>query len=145
MEENGTFQETATPSEALHREDQTFGMITQNVNGFGVTAADRAAWFSSFRTSDDHGRQDVVLLHETHVGPQEVRGAEDGHALTWGFRLGPTGPRLSFWAPAHDNKAGVGILVDPYGGFTHVEPYAAAESPHFMAVKEKTCESPVQI
>ncbi|KAI9982763.1 hypothetical protein PInf_008761 [Phytophthora infestans] len=110
-------------------------MVTQNVNGFGASAAARDAWLGAFRTTDEHGRFDVVLLQETHVGATDVRGAEQAHAQRWGFRTGGENPRLSYWAPSHDAKGRVGILLDPYGGFTNVAPYAEAEwTPHLMAV-----------
>ncbi|EGZ22394.1 hypothetical protein PHYSODRAFT_453756, partial [Phytophthora sojae] len=51
----------------LNAEDQTYGGVTQNVNGFGARASDRDAWFRSFRAQGSHGRNDIYLLQETHV------------------------------------------------------------------------------
>ncbi|KAE8956203.1 hypothetical protein PR001_g31818, partial [Phytophthora rubi] len=134
-EERKLLEEGTPGSKDLHGDDRTFGMLTQNVNGLGSDEAERDAWFQSFRMTDRHGRQDVVLLQETHVEAAHVHKVETGHAARWGFRSGPGCPPLSFWAPAANGKGGVGILIDPYGAFTKVEPYAEAEwSPHFIAV-----------
>ncbi|EGZ12140.1 hypothetical protein PHYSODRAFT_516582, partial [Phytophthora sojae] len=59
-------------STGLHPTDQTFGCVTQIVNGFGARASDRDAWFRSLRTQSDHGRNGVILLQETHVEGPEV-------------------------------------------------------------------------
>lgn len=56
----------------LHPEEQTLGIITQNVNGLGATEKERSNWFTAFGTSDSHGNSDVLLLQETHVAAGEM-------------------------------------------------------------------------
>ncbi|EEY58791.1 uncharacterized protein PITG_20891 [Phytophthora infestans T30-4] len=56
----------------LHPQDQTYGFITQNVNGLGATEKDRDMWFRAFGEQDAHGRADVLLIQETHVAASEV-------------------------------------------------------------------------
>ncbi|KAJ8575389.1 hypothetical protein ON010_g3826 [Phytophthora cinnamomi] len=120
----------------IHPADLTFGCVTQNVNGFGARACDRDAWFCSLRTHSTHGRSDVTLLQETHVAEADVAKFTDLYASGWGFRTGTHCPTRSFWSPAHEKKAGVAILVDPYGAFTDVSPLFEDQwGAHFMAVQ----------
>ncbi|OWZ11339.1 reverse transcriptase [Phytophthora megakarya] len=134
-------EERATPAAqsnhpSLHEADQTFGCVTQNVNGFGSSAVKMGEWLRSFRTSDRRGRNDVYILQETHVEEREISRASATFAGQWGFRTGPGCPFRSFWSPSCERKGGVAILVDPYGSFTDVGPvYEHMWSPHFMAVK----------
>ncbi|KAE8984108.1 hypothetical protein PF011_g20906 [Phytophthora fragariae] len=128
--------EESQKSHRLHATDQTFGFITQNVNGFGSTAADMTHWFQSFGEQDEHGRPDVIVLQETHVEPAEVEKFRHKFAARWGFRSGADQPILSHWAPPTDRKGGVAILIDPYGSFKQAKPYLPATwNSHFMAVR----------
>ncbi|KAG3184926.1 hypothetical protein PC128_g13539 [Phytophthora cactorum] len=62
----------------------------------------------------------------------ETNNVEVIHARHWGFR---TQPVLSFLSAARDRKAGVAILVNPYGAFKGVCPiFKSAWTSHFMAV-----------
>ncbi|KAG1697982.1 hypothetical protein DVH05_015466 [Phytophthora capsici] len=55
-------------------------------------------------------------------------------------------PQLSFWAPSHDLKGGVAILIDPYGAFKTAEPFMEhLWSPHFMAVRGVVQGSPMLV
>ncbi|KAJ8523568.1 hypothetical protein ON010_g17551 [Phytophthora cinnamomi] len=122
----------------IHPADLTFGCVTQNVNGFGARACDRDAWFCSLHTHSTHGRSDVTLLQETHGDEAEVAKFMDLYATGWGFRTGTHCPTRSFWSPALEKKAGVAILVDPYGAFTDVSPLFEDQwSAHFMAVQAR--------
>ncbi|KAE8972799.1 hypothetical protein PR003_g29883 [Phytophthora rubi] len=80
--------ETAQKSNELHAEDQPFGFITQNVNGFGNSETDRAHWFQAFGERDQHGRQDVAVIQETHEEKIEVGKFTSLYANRWGFRTG---------------------------------------------------------
>lgn len=97
-------QASRQAASAMHQDERTFRLVTQNVNGFGSTAAARDAWFQSFRTTDSHGCQDVILLQETHVERSEVSSAENDHATRWGFRSGRGSRCLSYWAPSRGKK-----------------------------------------
>jgi hypothetical protein len=80
----------------MHREDQTFSCLTQNVNGFGSNEAHRDEWFRAVKKSDGHGRYDIVFLQETHVEPEDVAYMTGLHARTWGFREGVDCPVRHF-------------------------------------------------
>ncbi|GMG15426.1 unnamed protein product [Phytophthora fragariaefolia] len=64
--------EASISKQKLHDDDQTFGITTQNVNGFGETEKGRAQWFQAFGETDQHGRQDVIVIQETHVDEHEI-------------------------------------------------------------------------
>lgn len=119
----------------LHQHDVTYGFITQNVNGFGATEKERRQWFTSVGEKDEHGRGDVRILQETHVTASEIDLHQKRFAARWGFRRGRDQPEYSFWSPANNRKAGVAILIDPYGAFKEAAPYLEELwTPHFMAV-----------
>lgn len=129
-------QEAAHQQFKLSDSDQTFGFITQNVNGFGSTEADRSVWFQSFGKRDSHGRPDITRIQETHVEPEEVDKFRQHFAGRWGFRCGADQPEHSFWAASENRKGGVAILIDPYGAFKHATPWHKERwSPHFVAAR----------
>lgn len=71
---------------AMHTEDRTFAMLTQNVRGFGATAAAQGSWLSPLGRRTKHGYQDVVLIQETHVETEEIEHYQREYAARWGRR-----------------------------------------------------------
>lgn len=135
MEERTRAPHPGRDDGVFHHSDRTFSCVTQNVNGFGRGAGRYEEWFRAFRQEDTHGRYDVVFLQETHVEAPEVAYIGDIHARAWGFRNGPQDPALSFWSAAQDNKAGVAVLVNPYGHIKNARPALQAYwTQHFMAI-----------
>ncbi|KAE8989638.1 hypothetical protein PR001_g21723 [Phytophthora rubi] len=108
-------EERRQQRQVLYIADQTFGLVTQNVNGLGANEAARATWFQAFGERDDHGRSDVIVIQETHVEAAEVLHYQKLYASRWGYRTGHDQPAHSFWAPSKDRKGGVAVLIDHYG------------------------------
>ncbi|KAE8878340.1 hypothetical protein PF010_g4063 [Phytophthora fragariae] len=108
-------EERRQQRQVLYIADQTFGLVTQNVNGLGANEAARATWFQAFGERDDHGRSDVMVIQETHVEAAEVLHYQKLYASRWGYRTGHDQPAHSFWAPSKDRKGGVAVLIDHYG------------------------------
>jgi exonuclease III len=134
LQERQASNNTRTAKAGLHAEERTHGCVTQNVNGFGATAEHRENWMQALKRSDQHGRFDVVLLQETHVGVDDVDYMTRLHARTWGFRAGKDCPTLSLWSPAEDKKGGVAIMADPYGLVKELTPALEEHwTAHFMA------------
>ncbi|OWZ15501.1 reverse transcriptase [Phytophthora megakarya] len=123
------------PETRLHQDDRTFGLLSQNVRGFGATPIEHRTWLNSLGRRTAHGNQDLVLLQETHVHAEETEEAQREHAARWGFRSGGGGRALSYWGAARERKGGVGILVNPFGAFQDVRPLCEkAWSSHLVAV-----------
>ncbi|OWZ07692.1 reverse transcriptase [Phytophthora megakarya] len=90
----------------------------------------------SFRAAIHEQVAGFYLLQETHVDPKDVDYFSNPHGAGWGFRTGHGASLYSHWAPARDKKAGVAVLINPYGQLQDVTPiYPTRWPPHFMAVQ----------
>ncbi|KAG3135022.1 hypothetical protein PI126_g18433 [Phytophthora idaei] len=128
-----------------NKDDFAYGLLTQNVNGFGQRDADRDAWIGTSRGAHDHGRNDIVLVQETHVERTEVNHVERLHAAEWGCMAGLGRQALSLVAVSRAERRR-GILVDPYGVFKNATPtFSHHWNEHYMAVRGLIQEKPVVV
>ncbi|GMF63776.1 unnamed protein product [Phytophthora fragariaefolia] len=83
------------------------------------------------------GNQDVVFLQETHLNEKEHDIVARHFTAKWGFKY-TTVDRYSFWASGKGRRAGVAILVNPYGAVRNMQSWRSdAWSEHLVMTTGK--------
>jgi hypothetical protein len=115
-----------THRKVQHRQDRTIGITTQNVRGLATEMKNLTHKLQGFKEQHIRGNRDIIMLQETHLNPEEHGVAERQHAAMWGFKH-TVAAKYSCWASGPHRKAGVAILVNPYGAISKMQSWRADE------------------
>jgi hypothetical protein len=105
-----------------HKQDRTIGITTQNVRGLAAQATNISQKLQGFKEQHLRGNRDVIFIQETHLKKEEQQAAARQYAAMWGFKH-TTADTHSMWASGQQRRAGVAILVNPYGAVTKMTPW----------------------
>ncbi|KAE9087011.1 hypothetical protein PF010_g19882 [Phytophthora fragariae] len=103
-----------------HKHDCTIGLTTLNVRGLASCINNLESKLQGLKEKHVRGNRDVIFIQETHLHQTEHEAAARQHVAMWGFNHTMTN-KSSFWASGNDRRAGVAILVNPYGAITNVQ------------------------
>lgn len=109
-------------------------MATYNVRGLATHIHHLGERLQGLRETHERGHRAVVSLQETHLNKGEHKTARGQYAAMWGFKYS-TADAMSFWASGDGRRAGVAILLNPYGQVRQVQPWEEQQwSEHLMMV-----------
>ncbi|GMF14991.1 unnamed protein product [Phytophthora fragariaefolia] len=103
-----------------HKHDCAIGFTTFNVQGLASCINNLESQLVGLKEKHVRGNRDVIFIQETHLHPPEHEAASRQHVAMWGFNH-TMANKFSFWASGDDRRAGVAILVNPYGAITNVQ------------------------
>ncbi|GMF29166.1 unnamed protein product [Phytophthora fragariaefolia] len=116
-----------------HKQDRTIGVTTITVRGLATHIRNLGSKLQGLKDQHRRGVRDVIFLQETHLHPSEHDNAAQQHGAMWGFNY-TTANKFSFWASGNDRRAGVAILVNPYGAVRNVKAWNADKWSEYLVM-----------